>query len=409
MARILLLTQVLPYPLNTGARVRQYYVLKYLSQMHEVTLVAFVRADDKPEHIAHLETVCKAVYTVPMARTRWRDGRAVIKGLLTREPIVIVRDEIEAMQQLLALQLERGHFDAIHADQVSMAKYGLLGTGVHRVLDLHNAMYLVTQRLADNEPNPLRRLIAQRETRALARYEAELCAKFDQVVFVTDDDRRAIATQIERFKVSIPSEHFSTIPICSDPSDKQPVEPVARPHRITALGVMFWPPNAEGVMWFAREVWPHIHAPFPNACLTIVGKNPPRELSELNGTENIEVTGFVPDLNQILAETAVFIVPLRAGGGMRVKILDAWCWGLPIVSTSIGAEGIDLRHGVNILIADSAEEFAHAVRQVLGDPGLAGALRQNGRSWIEEKYDWRRAYSAWDNVYSKVLKNQYEA
>lgn len=403
MARILFLTQVLPYPLNTGARVRQYYVMRYLSQKHEVTLVSFVRADDRPEHIAHLKTFCTAVHTIPMARSRWRDGRAVIKGLLTAEPIVIVRDEIESMRQLLIHELASQHYDAIHADQVSMAKYGLLGNGLHRVLDLHNAMYLVTQRLADNEPNSIRRLAAQRETRALARFEAELCAKFNQVVFVTDEDRRALATQIERFKVQAPGDRFNTIPICSDPAAKQPIQPVAQPHRVTALGVMFWPPNAEGVRWFAHDVWPQVHDRFPGACLTIVGKNPPRDLAELNGARNIEVTGYVPNLDQILAETAVFIVPLRAGGGMRVKILDSWCWGLPVVSTSIGAEGIAIRDGENILIADSAPEFAQAVSCVLGEPALAHTLRKNGRRWVEEQYDWRRVYSTWDNVYARTL------
>ena len=403
MARILYLTQVLPYPLDTGARVRQYYVLRYLSQKHEVTLVSFVRADDQPEHIAHLRTLCTAVHTVPMQRSRWRDARAIVKGLMTANPFVIVRDEIEPMQHVIARQLASDHVDVIHADQVSMAQYGLIGRGPRRVLDLHNAMYLVTQRLADNESNPLRRLIARRETRALAKYEAQLCARYDQVVFVTDDDRRAIESQFDRFSVQLPDDRFSTIPICSDPSDKQPIVPVAKPHRITALGVMFWPPNAEGVLWFAREVWPQVRAQFPDMRLTIVGKNPPPYLSDLNNVDDIEVTGYVPDLDRVLAETAAFIVPLRAGGGMRVKILDAWCWGLPIVSTSIGAEGITIRAGENMLVADSAEAFGQAVRRVLGDRELTDRLRRNGRRWIEDNYDWQKTYTAWDDVYARLI------
>lgn len=403
MARILFLTQVLPYPLNTGARVRQYYVLRYLSQQHEVTLVSFVRADDQLEHIAHLKTFCQAVHTVPMIRSRWRDGRAVVKGLATRQPIVIARDEIKPMQQLLARLLASEQFDVIHADQVSMAQYGLTDHSPRRVLDLHNAMYLVTQRLADHEPNPIRRLVAQRETRALADYEARLCAQYDQVVFVTDEDRRAIETQTARLNLSIPPDRFTTIPICSDPSSKRPIKPVPQPQRVTALGVMFWPPNAEGVLWFAQEAWPTVRAEFPNACLTIVGKNPPQSLLDLNGVENVEVTGYVPDLDRLLAETAAFIVPLRAGGGMRVKILDTWCWGLPIVSTSIGAEGILIRDGENILIADSAEALSAAVRRILREPSLAQVLRENGRHWVEEKYDWRQVYAAWDTVYTRIL------
>jgi glycosyltransferase involved in cell wall biosynthesis len=400
LARILYLTQVLPYPLSTGAKVRQYYVLRYLSQHHEVTLVSFVRPDDRAEHVGHLKTFCAAVYTVPMTRSRWRDIQSGLKAVATGQPIVIVRDEIEAMQQLLARLTASERFDAVHADQVAMAQYALGVTGpIKRVLDLHNAMYLVTQRLADNEPNVIKRLVYRRETQALAKYEAQLCTKFDRVVFVTDDDRHALEPQFERFRVQINPDKFTTIPICSDPIDKAAIPPVARPFRVTALGVMFWPPNAEGVAWFAREAWPQVRAHFPEAHLTIVGKNPPPMLTDLNGVDGIEVLGFVPDVQSVLAETAAFIVPLRAGGGMRVKILDTWCWGLPIISTRIGAEGIAVREGENILLADTAEELAQAVNRVLGDPALATQLRHNGREWIEAKYDWRTTYRAWDEIY----------
>ena len=163
MARILFLTQVLPFPLSTGAKARQYYVLRYLSQKHTVTLVSFVRSDDKPEYIAHLRSFCAEVHTVPMLRSRWRDVRSITLGLLRSQPIVIVRDAIEPMQTLIDRLLALEHYDAIHADQVSMAQYGLQGNNLRRVLDLHNALYLVMKRLADNEPNPIKRLAARRE------------------------------------------------------------------------------------------------------------------------------------------------------------------------------------------------------------------------------------------------------
>jgi glycosyltransferase involved in cell wall biosynthesis len=399
----LYLTQVLPYPLNTGARVRQYYVLRHLARAHQVTLVSFVRGDDKPEHLAHLQTMCHAVYTAPMTRSRWRDGRATLKGLLTGMPIVIARDEISSMQQILARLLASESFDIIHADQVSMSQYGMMGRGVRRVLDLHNAMYLVTERLAAHARNPLKRLIYQREARALARYEARLCAWYDHVTFVTDEDRELIEQQIARWHVPVPKERFTTIPICIDPSDKRPIEPVAQPRRITALGVMFWPPNAEGVLWFAQEIWPCIRAQQPQLTFTVVGKNPPDYVAQLHGVDGIEVLGFIPEVESILAETAVFVVPLRAGGGMRVKILDTWSWGLPIVSTSIGAEGIDIRDGENILIADTPAAFSAAVLRAAIETDLNQQLRRNGRRWVEEKYDWKTIYLAWDEVYSGIL------
>jgi polysaccharide biosynthesis protein PslH len=403
VARVLYLTQVLPFPLNTGARVRQYYVLRHLARAHEVTLVAFVRSDDRPEHIAHLKTICHAVHTVPLARSHWQNARAALKGLFSGMPIVIARDEIGPMQQTVARLLASESFDVVHADQVSMSRYGLMGRHVRRVLDLHNAMYLVTERLATHETNPLKRLMFQREARALARYEAELCAKYDQVTFVTNEDWKMIERQLARWQVHVPDRRFTAIPICIDPSDKLPIKSVAHPHRITALGVMFWPPNAEGVLWFAQEIWPRIRAQQPQLTFTVVGKNPPDYLTQLHGTNGIEVLGFVPEVESILAETAVFVVPLRAGGGMRVKILDTWSWGLPIVSTSIGAEGLDIRDGENILIADTPQLFSAAVLRATNEADLNQQLRCNGRRWVEEKYDWKITYRAWDDVYAAIL------
>jgi len=403
VARILYLTQVLPYPLNTGARIRQYYVLRYLSQKHEVTLVSFVRDEDKPEHITQLKTVCADVQTAPMLRSRVRDIRAVVKGFATRQPIVIARDEITPMHQLLTKLLSCEQFDVVHADQISMSQYGLAGHGLRRVLDLHNAMYVVTERLAENEPNTLKRLVTRREARALARYEATVCARYDRVTCVTDDDRYLIERQIQRFHVPVQSDHFMTIPICVDPDEKLPIRSVERPFRITSLGVMLWPPNAEGAAWFAREVWPAIRARHPELVFTVAGKNPPDYLTQLNGRDNVEVLGYAADLDRLLAETAVFVVPLRAGGGMRVKILDAWCWALPMVSTTIGAEGIHIRDGENILIGDTPQAFGAAVQRAYTDATLNQRLRQNGRQWVEQYYDWHTVYQAWDNVYAGLL------
>jgi glycosyltransferase involved in cell wall biosynthesis len=146
-----------------------------------------------------------------------------------------------------------------------------------------------------------------------------------------------------------------------------------------------------------------VRAEIPDAVLTVIGKSPPRELEG----EGIEVTGYVTDLMPYLAETGAFIVPLHAGGGMRVKILDAWGWGLPVVSTTIGAEGIRAQDGNDILIADTAETFAEAVVRVLRDPALAQRLSENGRQTVLEAYDWRVIYSAWDEVYRSLERGDY--
>jgi glycosyltransferase involved in cell wall biosynthesis len=141
----------------------------------------------------------------------------------------------------------------------------------------------------------------------------------------------------------------------------------------------------------------------PQSRLTIIGKNPPQHIQALDESRDVDVLGFVDDLSPYLAETAVFIVPLLAGGGMRVKILDAWSWGLPIVSTSIGAEGIRFRQGQEILIADTPQAFARATCQLMDNPALRERMRANGRAWLEDRYDWQRVYPAWDEVYARLV------
>ena len=409
MARILFLTQVLPYPLDSGAKIRAYYVLLHLAQRHEVTLVSFVRSDDRPEYAAHLESFCHAVHTVPMRRSWLRDARALLFAGLTGRPAIIVRDEIGQMHATLRRLVRDGNPNVVHADQTSMAQYAIYARSwnsdpgsrqtARLVLDAHNALYRIPERMAAHERNPLKRLAFRREACALARYEAHAYQCFDRVVFVADEDR-----QVLEERISGEDSRFTTIPICVDPEEKPLIERAQQPRAVTHLGTMFWPPNVEGVLWFAHEVFPQVLAQVPEVRFVIIGKDPPREVRDLpQQAQNVEVTGYVPDPMPYLAKTAAFIVPLRAAGGMRVKILDAWCWGLPIVSTSIGAEGIVARDGEDILIADTPDTFARATVRVLRDPALGERLRQNGRRWVEERYNWRRVYTRWDKVYKRLL------
>ncbi len=409
--RILLLSQVLPYPLDAGPKLRSYFVLRHLVQHHQVTLLTFLRDTDRPEHIAHLAQLCHAVHTVPMRRSRVRDLRFLAQSLLTRQPFLIIRDQSQSMMAKIRWLVSLEVFDVIHADQLWMAQYALAAkTASSRqaprlqdtlsrpklVLDQHNAVHLIPKRLADDETHPLKGHFLMREARLLAAYEEDVCNRFDYVVWVTEEDRRAVANVSE--KTTNGGAPSTVIPICADPTQVDPVARASNQQRITFIGGLHWPPNAQGVIWFANHVFPQVRAAIPEALLTVIGKNPPVGLER----EGIEVTGYVTDLMPYLAETAVFIVPLHAGGGMRVKILDAWSWGLPVVSTTIGAEGIDVEHGKNILLADSAPAFAQAVTRVLKDHTLARRLGQMGRQTVTSKYDWRVVYSAWDEVYRRL-------
>ena len=434
MENILYLSQLLPYPPDAGAKVRQYLTLRYLAQRHRVTLVSFTRSDDSPAAKKHLETICAAVRTAPMQRSRGRDARYLAGSWLSGESFIIRRDRVKEMTALVRSELDTGGYSAVHADQLWMAQYALLAKGrVPRlVLDEHNACYQIYERLAEGEKNPVKHIALEREWRALRDYEARACAQFDRVVTVTEEDReileglvadltpqppspstssgQAPSTRLRRAQSSRSGQafqgkwgerpQFSTIPICVDTDAVAAVTPNQGAPNVLHLGTMFWPPNIEGVLWFAREAWPRVRAEIPEATFTIVGKNPPEAVRRLEGEgSGIIVTGYVPDPLPYLQQASAFVVPLFSAGGMRVKIVDAWRWGLPIVSTTIGAEGIVYQPGENICIADDADFFAAAVINLLRDGELNARLRQNGRRWVEEKYDWQRVYPAWEQVY----------
>ncbi len=417
---ILFLTQVLPWPLDAGPKTRAYFVLRALAEQYDVTLLSFVRGTDTPEAIAHLEGICHAVHTVPMVRSRLRDGAFLAQSLLGRTPFVIQRDRVAAMEQAIK-QLLRAHaengapFDAVHADQLWMAPYALQARTIAQrdggplpllVLDQHNATYRIFARLAEGERNVARRALYALEAAKLARFEVESCRRFDRVVWVTQED---VAEMARVASPDAPVPVSAIIPICVDAFDAPPIAPRVPARRITFLGGLHYPPNAQGVLWFARNVMPLVLAQVPDARLTVIGKQPPAELAQCNlPAANLEATGYVDDPTPWLAETAAFIVPLLAGGGMRVKIIDGWRWGLPIVSTTVGAEGIEYTPDEQLLRADSPADFADAVIALLNDEVRRRSLAAAGRAWVEKHYHWRTVYAAWVDLYANALPSGQE-
>jgi glycosyltransferase involved in cell wall biosynthesis len=406
---ILFLSQVLPYPLDAGPKVRSYYVLRQLAQTHRVTLAAFVRDTDTPEAQAHLRTVVAELAMCPLRRTPWGEAAAMGRSAISGTPVLITRDHVPDMSRLVGRLAASTPFDAIHADQLWMAPYALAagaaagaaaaGRGGSRkprlVLDQHNAVHLIPGRLAESARNPVMRLGWQRETRQMARYEAGTCAAFDRVVTVTNADRQAL----RGLYVEGGAPDFKVIPICVDVAASQPRPRASQPGLLFLAG-MHWPPNADGVNWFADEILPAVRAQAPSACLLAVGRQPPASLRRAEVNAFIEAPGYVDNVEPYWARSQVFVVPLRAGGGMRVKILDAWAQGVPVVSTTIGAEGLTYQHGQNILIADTPQEFAQAINAILQDSILAQRLAAAGRANVEAHYDWRRIYPAWDALYA---------
>jgi glycosyltransferase involved in cell wall biosynthesis len=332
----------------------------------------------------------------------------MIRSLVSKDPFLIARDRSIEMRNAIRHTMQDERFDVIHADQLWMAPFALLakqeaqkhGYTPILVLDQHNAVFQVPKRMAEQEHNPILHLILLREARLMAKYEVETCQKFDRVVWVTEEDRQAVWKQVSavRYQVSDKNEERDrVIPICIDPGLIEPVELREERQEILFLGGMHWPPNADGISWFAREVLPLVKKECPEAKLIVVGKQPPEDLRKIKG---VTITGYIDDPERYWKSCRVFIVPLKAGGGMRVKILDAWGHGIPVVSTTIGAEGIRYEEGKELLIADDPAGLAKAVVSLLRDTRLARQIGSAGRAALEREYDWRKIYRAWDEIYA---------
>ncbi len=395
--KILLLTQVLPYPPDSGPKVKTLNVIKYLARHHEVTLISYVRGDQSAD-VEMLRPYCRAIYCVPIQRSLLLDGWAMLRSLFSGQPWMMVRDDRAAMRRVIADLLAKEHFDIFHADQLNMAQFAPRVPGSRRVLDAHNALWLLYQRLAATMPAGIRRVLLARDWRLLKKYEGRICREFDAVLAVSEEDKAALV------EAGAPADKITVIPITVDCDAFAPVAIADDARNIVHVGTMYWPPNIDGILWFIREVYPLIRAQRPQAHFDVIGARPPEEIRALGGDgSGVHVTGYVENLTPYLQKAGVMVVPLRAGGGMRVKILNSMAQAMPIVSTTIGCEGIAVEDNRHLMVADTPADFAAAVLRVLDDRALARQLGENGRALVLQKYDYRAACQALEPVYRSNL------
>lgn len=392
--KILMLSQVLPYPPDSGPKIKTWNVLKYLAPRHEVVLVSFVRGN-QDQSVEAIRNMGLEVHTVPIHRTRLQDLRALLMSVVGRRPMLIERDFRPAMRDLVQDLGATHKFDIVHADQLNMAQYGCLIQGAKKVVDAHNALWVLYKRLSQTmRPGPMK-WILQRDWKLMREYEGRICREYDDVIAVSQQDLLALREAAgEELDIAI-------IPITLDLDEYESIPSIDGPPHILHLGTMYWPPNVEGVLWFLREVWPRIKERDGEVVFDVVGARPPDSILAFAKSDGrVRVHGYVEDLTRYLETARAMIVPLAAGSGMRVKILDGLARGVPIVTTSVGAEGISVEHGKHLLVADEPDEFAQCVLRLLGNADQAMAMANRGRELVAEEYDYRNVLGLLDKVYA---------
>jgi sugar transferase (PEP-CTERM/EpsH1 system associated) len=399
--RVLFLAHLLPYPLDGGAKIKSYYTLKRLASQYEVTLVAFVRSDEEKRYLANLRDLCAGgIETVIIPRSSLRNYVDAARFWLAPTPFIIGRDSIGAMKRAVRSRMAGRRFDAVHIDHLQMAQYVLpRRSPVKLVLDHHNVESQIIERMSVTTSSKPQRMYATHEWPKLQRYELNVCRQVDRVLVVSNEDAMTLR------KLAPDLHNITVVPIGVDGDYFQPQPHFPDPKTLLSIGTMYWPPNVDSMIWFYDTVYPQIKAEVPDVQLKIVGADPVEKIVRLGREDkSVEVTGYVDDVRTTTADCAAFIVPLHSGSGMRVKILNAMSMALPVVSTTVGAEGIAATHNKNILVADTPDAFARACLKLLQDPARGTEIGEAARQLVEETYSWHAVGEELLNIYDYVLK-----
>jgi len=392
--RILFLTPNLPYPPHQGRSIRNYHLIAHLAKRHQVSLCSFLPGPLEETDLGPLREMCQEIQGEPEpTRTL---GQRLGSTLSSPLPDMGLRLASPGFHQRLARWLERQEFDVVEVEGIEMARYlqQVVETRQGRrpavVFDDHNAEYVLQQRAFETDSRHPRRWIGAAyslvQWQKLQRYEARICRLADQVVAVSNADAQALGHLVPGLQPAVvpngvDAEAYRTfVPPAAFPPLREPA--------LVFTGKMDFRPNVDGVLWFWQEVWPQVRAKAPGAHYYVVGQRPHARLAPLADDPTVTVTGFVPDVRPYIAGSAVYVIPLRIGGGTRLKVLEAMAMGKAIVSTTLGCEGFPLEPGRHLVTADSPGNFAPAVLALLRDEARRKDLGTAAQTFAAERYDW---------------------
>lgn len=385
-------------PPDTGGKIRSYHILRELAREHSITFFSFYGAHPNDLHPG-LASVFEQVVCLPLDLPRPRSLREFADysvRLFTRQPYNITKYCRSQVRAELRRRLQQKTFDVIICDFLIAAGVIPWEWPTPKVLFTHNVESIIWQRHYEVARNPLWKLLSWHEWQAMRAAEHKYLLAADHVVAVSQDDRDFFARCSDATKLSV-------IPTGADTQYFQPVEVPETPSSMVFTGSMDWLPNEDGMVYFVRQVLPLIREQLPDASVTIVGRNPSRRIKEFAKENAVQLTGWVEDIRPFLARSAVCIVPLRIGGGTRLKIFEAMSMGKAVVSTGIGAEGLPVQAGEHLVIADDPATFANATVSLLRDPSRRRRLGIAARLLVEEKYSWTHVANEFAQVLAKVV------
>lgn len=397
--RILLLSNDVPYPPNSGYRLRLYNLLYRIAKEHDIWLVTFLPEYEKLTDLDYLSSICREVVIVPLAyqgalANPWKAMRYFLMG---NPPDLRMYDSREFAEKIRAL-ISRIDFDIIQIEDSHMSIYlDYLPKSLRSraILTFHDVNFQKHERLSQVEPKRARRLRLWLHGRQMRRWEPRQAQRFGHCITMSHSDKSILMNANPALKITVLPNGVNT-------QDYTPLPFPANSVRLLYVGTMEYRPNIDAVTYFCRNIYPIIKEEYPNIEFWIVGKDPAPEVLELEGG-GVHVTGEVENLLPYYKDGTICVIPLRAGGGTRLKILEAMALGRPIVSTTIGCEGLTVKNGEHLLIADTPELFASHVLMLLKDKQKWLQLTRQARALAVDSYDWDLIVQKHIQLYEEVV------
>lgn len=389
----------LPYPPDEGVKIKLYNLIKNLSDKHNISLLCYAGSGDQEKQVSHMKAYCESIYLVQRKKiSKTKQLPSIAKYLFLRLPWNVKYAKSKDMQDAILKITKANPFDILHIDDVFMASNLDLSShySFKKAITFQDIESINYRRTFKIEKNPYQKMLFLLNWLAMRSWERKIIENFDLTVTVSPIELRILESMY-------PKANIAFIPNGVDIESFNPLPVTDNEDSLLFIGKMDYSPNIDGAVYFAKRIFPLIKREIPNTKLMIVGQNPKKALEKLKSDPSVSVTGYVESVIPYYKRSSVAIVPLRAGGGTRGKILEAMALGRPVVSTSLGAEGLEATHKENIMIADKDEDFARYVIDLMKNMSLRKNLIEKAREFVEARYDWREVAKGLDRAYREMF------
>ncbi len=392
-----MLTPYLPFPLHSGGQIRTYNLLKQLTAKHEVTLFALIKDETEKQYIEELEKYCKRVRVFKRTKKPFTLSN-IIRTAISSYPFLVIRNYVSEVRDAVQKELQEHSYDVIHAETFYMMPH-LPPTHIPTLLVEQTIEYLGYESYAA-KVSPLLRPILKIDIQKIKKWERFFWNYCDQLVVMSEEDKRFIATEIgDKKKIEVVENGVDTAWF-AEKKRQEPEQPT-----LLSVGTFKWLPNIEAVTFLVEKVWPLVKKKITNCKLWIVGASPTDQILAFSRTDSsITVTGNIPDIRDAFTQSHLLAAPVFSGKGTRYKILEALATETPVVATQTAVEGLGVAQGKHVSIANSAEEMAAAIVELLKSKEQRRSLAQNGKKYVTEHFDWKMISQKLDIIYQRIGK-----